>query len=186
MYEIDGKRPSDETVMYDRGGWVFWMLYDFMGHERALEGYRSFIREWSQSRDHAALPDFVLAMRPFAADTAAYDAFTKQWFEDRVVPEYRLVTTSKKAPDGGYEVTVKVTNRGTGQMPVEVAITRGERWEKAASDSSAYREARAVVKPGKDQTETVVVRCDFEPEQVVVDPDVRVLQLNRKQAVAKL
>ncbi|HET9253291.1 MAG TPA: ABC transporter permease subunit [Candidatus Eisenbacteria bacterium] len=186
MYEIDGKRPSDETVMYDRGGWVFWMLYDFMGHERALEGYQHFIRTWSQSRDHAALPDFVLAMRPFAADTASYDAFTKQWFEGRVVPEYRLVGTSKKTPDGRYEVTVKVTNRGTGRMPVEVAVTRGERWEKTASDSAAYREARALVKPGKDETETVVVRCDFEPDQVVVDPDVRVLQLNRKLAVAKL
>ncbi|HEU5310863.1 MAG TPA: M1 family aminopeptidase, partial [Candidatus Eisenbacteria bacterium] len=186
MYEIDGKRPSDETVMYDRGGWVFWMLYDFMGHDRALAGYRNFIRTWSESRDHAALQDFVLAMRPFAADSAAYDAFTAQWFEDRVVPEYRLVGTSKKAPGGGYEVTVKVTNGGTGRMPVEVAVIRGERWEKAASDSAAYREARAVVRPGKGETETVVMRCNFEPEQVVVDPDVRVLQLNRKQAVTKL
>jgi hypothetical protein len=49
-----------------------------------------------------------------------------------------------------------------------------------------YREARASVSPGKEETATVVVRCDFKPEKVIADPDVRVLQLKRKQAVAKL
>ena len=29
-------------------------------------------------------------MRPFAADPAAFDAFTHQWFFEVVVPEYRL------------------------------------------------------------------------------------------------
>ena len=33
------------------------MLYDFMGHERAIAGVRNFIRTWSESRDHAALQD---------------------------------------------------------------------------------------------------------------------------------
>ena len=45
---------------------------------------------------------------------------------------------------------------------------------------------RASRRRGADETATVVVRCDFKPERVLVDPDVRVLQLNRKQAVAKL
>jgi hypothetical protein len=29
----------------------------------------------------------------------------------------------------------------------------------------------------------VTIRSDFEPERIVVDPDVRVLQLRRQQAV---
>src|SRR5690606_6560042 len=28
---IDGSRPGDNTVTYDKGGWVFWMLHDLMG-----------------------------------------------------------------------------------------------------------------------------------------------------------
>lgn len=194
MYEIDGSRESDETVLYDRGGWVFWMLYDYLGHERALEGIRGFIRDWSQSRDHPALQDFVAALRPYAADPAGYDAFVKQWCEDRVMPEYR-VEAARKAKDGsGYEVTATVANRGTGTMPVEIAATAGERWEKPkrgdetkpAVPNPGYKDARATVILGAGESKRVTIRCAFDPERVVVDPDVRILQLRRKSAVASL
>jgi hypothetical protein len=32
----------------------------------------------------------------------------------------------------------------------------------------------------------VTIRCGFEPEQVVIDPDVQVLMLRRKAAVERL
>jgi ABC-2 type transport system permease protein len=194
MYDVDGKRDSDETVIYDRGGWVFWMLYDFLGHDRALEGYRNFIRTWSVSRDHPALQDFVAAMRPYAANPVAYDAFVKQWFEDTVMPEYRITGAKKVKNGSGYDVTLTVSNVGTGTMPVEVAAVRGERWVKAKPGAPGpewvqgpdYRDARATVTPGPGQSAKVVIECEFDPTQIVVDPDVRVLQLRRKQAVARL
>ena len=194
MYEVDGKRPSDTTVIYDRGGWVFWMLYDFLGHDRALEGYRNFFQRWSRGRDHPALQDFVAAMRPYADDAAAYDAFTKQWFEDRVVPQYVVRKAKKEAVDGGYIVTLTVQNIGTGTMPVEVAATAGARWKKPAEDAPeagytadpSYHDARATATLGAGEATELTIRCDFEPERVVVDPDVRVLQLKRKQATATL
>jgi hypothetical protein len=79
-------------------------------------------------------------------------------------------------------------------MPVEIAATAGERWRKPADgDASgryeqdpAYRDARATVTLAAGESRLVTVRCDFEPERLVVDPDVRVLQLKRKQAVAAL
>jgi len=194
MYDVDGKRRNDTTVIYDRGGWVFWMLYDFMGHERALAGYRNFFQTWSTSRDHAALQDFVASMRPFAADTLTYDAFVKQWFEDKVVPQYQVTEATRSGGDGAWSVTATVTNIGTGVMPVEVAVTAGERWKKAEGDSVAnayvvdpeYREARSTVTLGAGESKTVTLACNFEPGKVVVDPDVRVLQLKRKQAVRSL
>ena len=194
MYDVDGKKEADETVIYDRGGWVFWMLYDFMGHGRALAGYQHFIQTWSVSRDHPALQDFVAAMRPYAEDPAAYDAFVRQWFEDRAMPQYRI-TDAKKAKNGSdYDVTVTVRNTGTGTMPVEVAATAGERWTKAkGADSTsvfepnaAYRDARQTATLGAGESKTLTIRCPFPPEKVVVDPDVRILQLQRKQAVATL
>lgn len=195
MYDVDGKRPSDTTVIYDRGGWVFWMLYDFMGHDRALAGVQNFIRTWSVSRDHAALQDFVAAMRPYAADPVAYDAFVEQWFDHVVVPEYKLTDAKKVKRGSGYDVTVTVRNAGTARMPVEVAaVTDGDRWitpkdTKAIvpyKQSSSYRDARATVTLGAGESKTVTLHCAFAPAKIVVDPDVRVLQLNRKNAVASL
>jgi ABC-type transport system involved in multi-copper enzyme maturation permease subunit len=194
MYDVDGKRRSDNTVIYDRGGWVFWMLYDFMGHERAMAAYRNFFQTWSANRDHPALQDFVAAMRPYAGDAAAYDAFVEQWFEDRVVPQYRVSEAKKTRSGEGWEVTGTVTNVGTGAMPVEIAATAGERWQKPADGSAAgtyaqdpaYKDARSTLTLVEGETKPFTIRCDFEPERVVVDPDVRVLQLKRKQAVATL
>ncbi|HEX7077612.1 MAG TPA: M1 family aminopeptidase [Candidatus Eisenbacteria bacterium] len=194
MYDIDGSHSSDETILYDRGGWVFWMIYDYLGHERALEGYRAFIRDWSAGRDHPALQDLIAALRPYAADPKDYDAFVAQWCEDRAMPEYRFLAARKAKRGDGYEVTATVENRGTGTMPIEIAATSGERWAKTkrgdetkpAVPNPAYRDARASVTLAAGQSKTVAIRCSFDPERVLVDPDVRVLQLNRKQAVAAL
>lgn len=194
MYDMDGSHDTDETSTYDRGGWVFWMVYDYLGHERATEGYGAFIREWSVSRDHPALQDFVAAMRPYAADPVAYDAFIAQWFEGRVIPEYRVTAASKKKVGSEYEVTATVQNRGTGTMPVEIAATAEERWKTPAKGAESvptepnpdYRDARATVTLAAGESKRVTIRCTFDPKKIVVDPDVRVLQLQRKQAVAKL
>ncbi|HSQ58828.1 MAG TPA: hypothetical protein VLT84_00100, partial [Acidobacteriota bacterium] len=117
-------------------------------------------------------------------DPAAYDAFTEQWFAGKAMPEFRVTRATKEpASGGGYDVRVTVENRGTGTMPVEIAATAGERWAKGKND---YREARATARLGPGATATVAIRCDFEPSSVVVDPDVRVLQLNRKLATGRL
>jgi hypothetical protein len=38
---------------------------------------------------------------------------------------------------------------------------------------------------GAGASKPITIRCDFEPLQLVVDPDVKVLQLQRKAAVGK-
>ena len=119
----------------------------------------------------------------------------KQWLEDRVVPEYRVTKAVKAKQGAGYDVTATVQNRGTGTMPVEIAAVAGERWEKPkkvggaaerSRQSPGYREARNTVALGPGESKTVTIRCAFQPERVVIDPDVRVLQLRRKQAEASL
>jgi hypothetical protein len=164
-----------------------------MGPERALSGYRNFIRTWSEGRDHPALQDFVAAMRPYARDPAAFDAFTAQWFQDRVVPEYRVVRARKAKAEAGYDVTVTVRNIGTGTMPVEIAATAGERWAKAGTSGSpasgaapSYHEARGTVTLAAGESKNLTIHCGFEPGRVVVDPDVRILQLRRKLATTTL
>jgi len=187
MVKNDGARPGDQTVTYDKGGWVFWMMLQHLGRERALAGLRQFIADWNQGPDYPVLQDFTAAMRPFAPDPAAYDAFVKMWFHQVVVPEYRL-SDAQAVPNsnGGWELKVKLKNAGTGRMPVEVAAARGERFAKDAKPGERYQDERRTVVLGAGEEKTVAIFCPFEPQRVVVDPDVRVLQLRRKAAVAKL
>jgi ABC-type transport system involved in multi-copper enzyme maturation permease subunit len=203
LVKIDGTRDGDGTVMYDKGGWVVWMLLNHMGRENALEGMRTFIDTWGTSDDHPLLEDFVATLRPFAPDVEAYDAFCAQWFFDVVVPEYALEDGDvEKREDGTWDVTIRVRNKGTGRMPVVVAASSGTRFPEedpeaapdpgstnvveASSwldDEDRYQEVRvtANLEPGK--AELVILRCTFEPERVVVDPDAVVLQLNREHAL---
>jgi ABC-2 type transport system permease protein len=183
----DGSRPGDRSVMYDKGGWVFWMLLDHMGRERALAGLRRFIADWGEKPDHPVLQDFLATMRPFAPDAAAFDAFAKQWFHEVVVPQYELSGARKEKKGAGWEVVVKVKNSGTGRMPVLVAAARGERFTDEGKPKPEYRDARTPpVVLGAGEEKEVRIACAFEPERVLVDPDVRVLQLRRKSAVAEL
>jgi ABC-type transport system involved in multi-copper enzyme maturation permease subunit len=191
LVKTDGSRPEDNTVTYDKGGWVFWMLLQHMGGENALKGIRAFIEQYRLNADHPVLQDFIASMRPFAPDATAYDAFTKQWFFEVTVPEYRLGDahlTEVPGPSAGpqaWEVTVHVENAGTGKMPIDVASVHGERFTEDGKPSAEYQEARQRIVLGPGEAKDVTIRCSFKPDRVIVDPDALVLQLQRKLAIVR-
>src|SRR5262249_53232207 len=153
---------------------------------QALAGMQAFIKTYQGNPDHPVIQDFVTAMRPFAAERQAYEEFTRQWFFEVVVPEYRIREASKVEKKPAWEARCRIENAGTGIMPVELAATRGERFAKDGSRSPDYREARTTVSLGKGESHEVIISCPFEPERIIVDPDAKVLQLDRKSAVARL
>jgi hypothetical protein len=135
-----------------------------------------------------------------------------------------------------WTTRLRVRNKGTGRMPLQIAVTRGERFPEdvgtrqevippaesvapalgdggavlaavhggpseppgaalVGTDSSTrpgvkpgepYRESRALIELGAGEEHELVLTSDFEPQEVVVDPDALVLQLNRKHATKKL
>ena len=195
LVKIDGSRPGDQTVTYDKSGWVFWMLLNHMGRDNCLSGIRSFVDYYANDRDHPLLEDFLAHMRPYAPDAEAYDAFTQQWFFEVVVPEYELVDVQRVETDGGWRVSGKLENKGTGTMPVELVAQRGVRFpdgdegengEAESTDDGAapepYRASRTTVTLGGSETVEFEIQCDFEPAEVEVDPDARVLMLRRVKA----
>ncbi len=187
LVKINGSRQGDETVTYDKGGWVMWMLFQEMGRERALAGLREFIARYKDGPDFPVLQDLVATLRPFAADPAAFDRFVQQWYFQVVVPEYKLDGAAKRRlPGGPWQVSVRVKNAGTGRMPVEVAAVRGERFAKQPKPGTEYQEARKTVVLGAGESATLAWTTPFEPQQIVVDPDAHVLQLARKMALARL
>ena len=186
LVKIDGSRPGDGTVTYDKGGWVFWMLMHHIGRERALEGMREFITIYKDGPDHPVLQDFVRVMRPSAPDAEAYDAFTRQWFFDVVVPEYRLENAARAERDGAWETTLTIRNAGTGVATVEVAACAGERFDAKSGDPLPdYRDARESVTLGAGESREVTIRSEFQPDRVLVDPDAMVLMLKRESAIVR-
>jgi ABC-type transport system involved in multi-copper enzyme maturation permease subunit len=193
MVKIDGSRAGDTTVMYDKGGWVFWMLLNHMGRDNALAGCKEFIETYRDNPDHPVLQDFVAVMRPHAPDSTAYDAFVRQWFFEKIVPEYRVTDAKRTAvtegatdSTGTWEVTATIANAGTGVMPLVVAATAGEAYDKEGRPKDGYRAERQTIVLGAGESVEVTFQCGFKPERVVVDPDVLVLQLERERAVAGL
>jgi hypothetical protein len=194
LTKMDGSRAGDTTVTYDKGGWVLWMLHSLMGREANLSALRSFIARYHDDPDHPVLQDFIAHVRPFAPDPGAFDAFVKQWFFAVVVPEYELTEGKRERVEDRWRVTVNVANIGEGRMPIEVAATRADRFvvqdDAAAAHGPAevspdYREARTTIELGAGEKQTVTLDCDFEPERVIVDPDAKVLQLRRANAIVR-
>ncbi len=187
LARTDGSHDGDQTVTYDKGGFVFWMLWDLMGAEPNFAGLRQFIADHQNNPDHAVVPDFEAHMRRYAPDTAAYGQFARQWLDSVVVPEYRLSAAKSVKTSDGWETSVHVENVGTGRMPVEVAVLAGERaLDPSETAKAPYQAAATTIVLGGKEAKDVTIRSSFKPDRIVTDPNVRVLQLRRAAAVVKL
>ena len=179
LVRTTGLRTGDDTVIYDKGAWVFWMMRKLLGDERMFEGLRCFVREWQRSLDHPVLEDFVAHMRAYAPDPQAYDAFAEQWFFKTVMPEFRfLESPEKRAASGAWDVRTRLKNVGTAAVTVDVAATRGDRF----GDASGYQEARTSLRLAPDEQADIALHCAFDPQRLVVDPELQVFQLQRNAA----
>ena len=140
------------------------------------------LRTYRDSQDHPLLEEYMAIMRKHAPDPAAFDAFVKEWFFGTVVPQYLIShAEAVRVVDGG-EVRARIKNVGTGRVPVQIAATRGERFAKQRTAANAWSESRAQLTLGEGEERSVMLRCSFEPQKLVVDPDVRVLSLERQKA----
>jgi hypothetical protein len=89
------------------------------------------------------------------------------------VPEYESTEQARtKLDDGTWRVSVRVKNKGTGRMPLEICAARGERFPtddskpatarrrggvQAAETAKVYRDARASVVLGAGDSELVTL-----------------------------
>jgi len=186
LTEVDGSLPGDRRIIYDRGGWVFWMLHRLMGRETSFAAHREYLAMWRDTQDHPLIQDYLAVMRRHAPDTAAFDAYVKQWLFTNAVPQF-LVSDATLVPAGdGWEMRARVKNTGGGTVAVEVAAVRGERFAKKPKAGEEWRDARASVTLAAGEEKPVAIRCDFQPRRLVVDPDVTVLMLERRKAEVDL
>ena len=186
LTRIDGSLPAESRIVYDKGGFALWMLHQFLGREPSFAALREYIEKYRDTRDHSAVEDYLAIMRRHAADTTAFDAFANQWFQQVVVPEYKIDEATVIRSGDRWTVTARVRNLGTATMPVEIAGARGVRFPHEKKNSERYMDARTRITLGPKETKTITIACTFEPERVIVDPDVTVLMLERQKAEVKL
>jgi len=173
-------RPGDVTVIYDKGSWAFWMMMNLLGRDQMFAGLTAFIQKWHPGPDHPVMEDFVSDMKPYARDPQTYDSFVRQWIFDVVMPEYRYMKKPEKIKKGNvWEVKALIKNVGNAGMPVDLAATSGNRFE----DPNGYRESRDQMNLEPGEQREIVLHCDFEPDRLVVDPDINVFQLQRNAAI---
>jgi ABC-2 type transport system permease protein len=177
LHRVDGSRPGDTTVMYDRGGFVFWMMKEMMGEEAMLAGLRDFIERFKDGPDFPLVEDFVEVLREHATDKDAYNAFVDQWVLGTVVPEFEFSNVKAEREGEEYVLQGSVRNIGTGLMLLDIAALR-------TKDKPDGKRALTTVAIEPGVSVPFTMRTDFEPVQVVADPEVKLLQIRRKQAVA--
>jgi hypothetical protein len=186
LVEVDGSLPGESRIIYDRGGWAFWMLHELMGEPASLAGLKEYMATYRDAEDHPLIQDYLAIMRRHAPDTAAFDAYVNQWFYGKVVPQYLITKAEVVKVAGGWDVRAAVRNVGTGVATVEVAATRGERFAKKRTRDNAWSDARGALTLGPGDEKPVTIHCAFAPQKLVVDPDVRVLMLERQKAERRL
>jgi hypothetical protein len=191
MVLISGTRPGDQTVTYDKAGWVFWMMTRVLGREAMLAGLREFIQTYANGPDYPLLQDLLVVMRRHATDLPAFDAFARQWFEQVVLPEFKLWDLKVTKPDPEtWVVEGTLENVGTGMVTVEVGVEGRvpELAKDAPNDAKPEKapRARTTVAIGPETRIPFRITCPFEPVKAIVDPDVQMLQVRRKLAEVTL
>ncbi|MEO1726982.1 MAG: M1 family aminopeptidase [Bacteroidota bacterium] len=178
---VDTREGRDEVAIYNQGAWALWMLHNHLGRDAMFDGLRAFVAERRDSRDAPALQDLLADLRPYAADSTAYDEGVAAWFESMALPAFAWTEVEiEQTFRGRYQLTATLENTGDGSATVVVAATSGNRF----ADDGDYAEARQTVTlaPGASQRLSWTLRTL--PEHLVVDPDARVLMRDRDQAKA--
>ena len=185
---IDGTRPGDQVVTYQRAGSVFWMLRELMGEDAMLAGMREFVTKWkngvqtAEGLDFPLIEDFVESLRPHAPDAAAFDAWVNQWIFGTVLPDLEVIDAKVDGAEGAFTTTAKLANTGTGVADVTVRV---EGAKPDSKDSVAPFED-VVVHIAPDAPAEIAIKSAFKPVKIVVDPDVKLLFAGRKRCEKSL
>ena len=185
---VDGSRPGDSVVTYQRAGWAFWMLRNLMGEEAMLAGLRDFIGRWRdgvetpEGLDFPLIEDLLESLRPHAPDPAAFDDFVGRWILGRDLPDLEIREARVTRTETGYRVTGQLANIGTGRADVKVRVEG----KKPDTKDATCPAVDATVTVSADAPGSIEIETAFPPTRIVVDPDVELLFAGRKRAVATL
>jgi ABC-type transport system involved in multi-copper enzyme maturation permease subunit len=191
LTKIDGTRATDQSITYSRGGMVFWMLSNLMGRENFNKGMAEMIRKFpAGSADSPLVEDLLETIRPFAPDKIQFDQFATDWIKGSALPNLFLEDIRKSASDEkSWLVKGKLRNDATSTIEIEIAAFRGERFpdkDAKLTEKSGFEQARTKLKIGPGASADFEIKCGFEPEKVLADPDFKQLMRGRERMEKEL
>jgi hypothetical protein len=159
--------------MYNRGGVILYMLHRLLGEERMLAGIREYVERFSFQDDHPTMTDFMALYEGLYPEIAP---FFDQFVRGKAIPNPRYAeTTKEERDDGGWRVAFEIANQGEGDLDLVVAASKGEEGE------FNWREERTLIAVRGTEPVAGEIRCDFEPERIVMDPECTLLLQERRQ-----
>ncbi len=168
---------ADRAVLQQKGAWVMWMLQQELGDTRMYAGLRSFIEGQRRVGSFAVPQAMLAALRNESSDTVRFDAFVEQWFRGTGLPLFTLRDVRCDAVEAAWDCAATLHNTGNAAATVSVAAMRSDTVLTAGTVStSVAADARVALR----------WRVSARPDRLLVDPDVRVLQEGRAQALAEV
>jgi hypothetical protein len=170
----EGGKPAPTARL--KGAWVLWMLRERLGEpafgelmESRLLAPGSWLLAKAGGGPHAERPgtDLTRSQEPGArsgSEATWLEGFFDFWVCGAALPDYRLVSGRARPKDGGYQVTVKIANHGTGAFATPLVLQTEEGARHSFPVSVPAGETREV-------TYGVLTR----PVAVAIDPDGEVL-----------
>ena len=184
---IDGSRPGDQVVTYQRAGFVFWMLRELMGEDAMLAGLADFVNTWRDGvqtpdgLDFPLIEDLLESLRPHASDPAAFDTFVADWILGKRLPSLEVRDAAVETDGDGYRVKATLANTGTGTANVTVRLEG-----KKPADDQPPPSAEATVGISDNSDSPIDLRVSFEPVRLLVDPEVELLHAGRRRTETPL
>ena len=147
------------AMTYTKPSLVFRMLMNLVGEQAFRTGMKRYYEE--NKLEHVDEEDFKNAME--AAAKTDLDWFFQQWLHTNQTLDYAVAgATSTQQANGSWQTRVDITRRGDAWMPVELKV--GDVVRKLDS---------------REATFSVTVDTPAKPAEVVLDPNVILIDLDR-------
>jgi len=166
----DTTSSADASAIYDKGALVLWMLERHLGRDAWQRGVHAFFAQHRNARALPTLADLLATLRAQASDQIAYDHFIAQWMYGTGLPEFQIRDARVLRDGANWILELTIANVGDVDATITLAAS--------ASTGRATRTMEIAARSSQHLHWTL----GFQPTQWVVDPDVHVLQSNRKRA----
>ncbi len=156
--------------------WTFWLLIAFMLFPLKVFAIRGVKQLWLKVWN----PDNfeVCSSNGNAIDTGHLNRGFLSEFLLETLPQLVLRNPVVERFDAGYRLRVELANAGTGAAWLEV--------EASGDPANASESSRVRVRVTPETPAQLVWNLTFRPRRIVVDPDVRLLQIEREKAFLDL
>ncbi len=149
--------------VYDKGAFFFDMLGYVVGDSTFALICKEYFRRWQFKHVNEA------RFRQVCEDVSGQSLkwFFDQWLRNTAKIDYALGKTKTEAANGGWRTEVTVLKKAEGVMPVEVQVT--------TADGEQKRQRLG----GLERIGKVLFNTESKPENVMLDPDDKILESRR-------